>query len=211
MSQDTKIILGIGLATVVLIIGGAFWLGQSSSKSAVQTASSSADPKLLIRSDSHQTASGSAQPTIVEFGDYQCPACGQAEPIVEQARKLNANFVFRNFPLPQHRNALISAEAAEAAGEQGKFWEMHDRLYQNQTEWSESTDALTIFTGYAKDLGLDTTKFKDEVTSNKFADQINQDKNDGLALGVDSTPTFFINGQKLVGVPSLDDFKNAIK
>lgn len=211
MTQELKILLGIGLATLALIVGGVFLLSKTSTPTTNQLTSD--QEKLLIRPDSRQTASESAKVKVVEFADYQCPACAQADPILKQIMKEytgKVNFVFRHFPLPQHKNALISAEAAEAAGDQGKFWEMTSKLYENQGQWSESDKALEIFVGYAQELGLDTNKFQQDVKDNKFSAKIQRDKSDGEAIGVNATPTFFINGEKITGVPSLADFKTKI-
>lgn len=213
MNQEAKILVGIGIATIIILVGAIFLLSKSSP--AQNVSSASVDTKLLIRDDSHKISSNSAnlKVTIVEFGDYQCPACGQAYPITKQVLKDYSgriNFVFRNFPLPQHQNALISAEAAEAAGAQGKFWQMHDKLYETQNDWADSNQPLNIFTGFAKNLGLDVLRFQNDVSTNKYADRITQDQSDGNTLGINATPTFFINGQKIEGVMVYEDFKGKI-
>ena len=104
------------------------------------------------------------------------------------------NFVFRNFPLPQHPNAPEAAEAAEAAGAQGKYWEMHDALYTGQNDWADVADPTSFFVQYATTIGLDVTKFTADVASDKYAAVITADTNDGDKLGVDATPTIYING-----------------
>lgn len=215
MNQEAKILVGVGLATIAIVIGAIFFLGSSSQQPANFSSSNQqvADAKLLVKSDSNKITAPNAKVTIVEFADFQCPACGAAHPIVKQIlaeRQGKVNFVYRHFPLPQHKNAFSAAEAAEAAGEQGKFWQMYDKLYKNQNTWSESDNAIDIFTGYAKDLGLDLDKFKKSIEANKYYSKIRSDQNDGSTLGVNSTPTFFINGQKTVGVPNISDFKSKI-
>lgn len=169
----------------------------------------------LIRPTSHSTVSPNAKVNIVEFGDFQCPACAAAYPIVEQLLALykdnpQVNFVSRNFPLSQHQYALLTAEAAEAAGAQGKFWEMYRLIYTNYDQWVNSADPMSILVGYATQLKLDVNRFKTEVTANKYSAIIEQDKQDGLALGISSTPTFFINGVKEVGIQNFADFKNRV-
>lgn len=191
MTQEVKILLGIGALTLVLLFSAVFFLSNSSSNSA---SNPNIDTKLLIKPDSNKHLSETAQLTFIEFGDYQCPACGTAHPIVNQVLKNypdKVNFVFRHFPLPQHQNAILAAEAAEAAGEQGKYWQMHDLLYENQAAWSESNDASTLFSSYAQSLNLNLDQFKSNLTSKKYLDKINADKNDGISLGVNSTPTFY--------------------
>lgn len=152
----------------------------------------------LVKSDSHTLGTGKVQ--VVEFGDYQCPACGQAYPITKQILSEYGDkitFVFRNFPLPQlHPNAEAGAEAAEAANAQGKFWEMHDMLYENQDSWSDVSDPTDIFVSYASTLGLDTAKFKKDITSKAYDKYIQSDVSDGYSLGITGTPTFYINGKQ---------------
>lgn len=137
---------------------------------------------------------------LVEYGDFQCPACGAAEPNVEQIRqdyKDKIALVFRNNPLPTlHPNAKAAAAAAEAAGLQGKYWEMHDKLYQTQEAWgnydtSKRTDA---FVSYAKEVGVkDIDKFKTDMSSNNINDKISFDLSLGQKVGVTGTPTFTLN------------------
>lgn len=211
ITQEVKILIGIGILTVAILVGAVFFLSNSNVPPA-KNANTKVDAKLLIKEDSHKIATDSASVTIVEFGDYQCPACGAAHPIVKQILKdysEKVNFVFRNFPLPQHQNAQIAAEAAEAAGAQGKYWQMYDKLYESQTEWAESTIPLDLFTKYADELNLDLEQFKNDTTTNKFQQKIEADKNDGLNLIVNSTPTFFINGQKMNGF-GYQEFKKDI-
>lgn len=193
MPKEIKIMLGIAL---LVLAGGVFLLFSSPSP---EEASKPVDSNSLLREKSHMTGSLDAKVTVVEFGDYQCPACAAIESTVEQmiakySGNKDFNFVFRNFPLAQHRNAKIAAEAAESAGAQGKFWEMHNMLYKNQNAWAEASNPLEIFVAYAKELGLDADKLRQEVVASKYASVINADFNDGIALGVNSTPTFYVNG-----------------
>src|SRR5579863_4807913 len=142
MSNEVKIIAGISVVTLVLVIGAAFLFGGSSSSS--QSAKPISNTQALVHSDSHEINAHS-KVTLVEFGDFQCPACGAEYPIVTQLlQTYNAkiNFVFRNFPLPQHQNAQAAAETAEAAGAQGKFFEMYNMLYTNQNTWGETNNPM---------------------------------------------------------------------
>ena len=204
MTKEVKIMA----AVFILIFGGLGFLISRNNKAA--TAPVTKDQ--LIRPTSHSTVNPNAKVNIVEFGDFQCPACAVAFPIVEQLLALykdnpQVNFVSRNFPLPQHQYALLTAEAAEAAGAQGKYWEMYRLLYANQDDWVNSTDTMSVLVGYATQLKLDVNKFKAEVSANKYSGVIEQDKQDGLALGINSTPTFFINGVREVGIQNFEDFK----
>ncbi len=156
-----------------------------------------------------------AKVTVVEFGDYQCPACKAEDPVVKQIieeykSNPNFNFVFLNFPLPQHANAQIAAEAAEAAGEQGKFWEMRSKLYETQADWSNLADPLDKFISYAKEFSLDTDKFKEAIQQKKFQSIIAADQQKGVEVGVSGTPTFYINGEKQADIPNLESFKKLI-
>lgn len=214
MTNETKILAGFGILTVILVIGGAILLGNSSSSQSSQEPTQKADSNILIRPNSTQISTSSAKATLVEFADFQCPACATAHPTVKQILKENkgkVNFVYRHFPLPQHKNARISAQAAEAAGIQGKFWEMYDKLYENQSSWSESNSALDIFTDYAKDLELDIDQFKKDIENNELADKIQKDANDGNTLGVNSTPTFFLNNQKVENLANFGDLKTQVE
>lgn len=208
MTTEVKAIVGIG--GIVIILAFIVFLMSSSNSQIRPTV---ADPNLLVKTTSHKIAADSAKVIVVEFGDYQCPACGQAHPIVKKVLadyQGKINFVFRNFPLPQHKNGLVAAEAAEAAGAQGKFWEMYDKLYETQNSWAELENPTQIFVQYAKDLNLDSVKFEQDLATNKYADIISSDKADGNALGVNATPTFFINGEKFASVLSYQEFKNKI-
>lgn len=223
MTQEAKVLLSISVLIVVILLGVVFFLSSSSS-APVKDNYNPVDIKLLIKEDSHKIATDSAKITIVEFGDYQCPACALAQPIVKQVLKDysgKVSFVFRHFPLPQHKNAFIAAQAAEAAGEQEKYWQMHDKLYENQNSWAEDNNPLEIFVKYAQELNLNLDQFKSSVTSNKYQQKITNDKNDGISLGVNSTPTFYyivrdesskahVNGIKMSNF-SYSEFKNRIE
>src|SRR5258708_14441640 len=133
--------------------------------------------------------------TLVEYGDYQCPYCGAAYPVVKQLQKTlgkKLRFVFRNFPLTQsHPYARVAAEAAEAAALQGKFWEMHDQIFEHQ-EFLEP-DILPV---WAKKLGLDLEKFGNAIGQGVVAKRIKEDRSSGIRSGVNGTPTFYINGKR---------------
>jgi len=210
MTNEGKIIIGISVITLVLVVGAAMLFGGSSSSS--QNAKPISNISALVHKDSHQINAHS-KVTLVEFGDFQCPACGAEYPIITQLLdnyKGKINFVFRNFPLPQHQNAQAAAETAEAAGAQGKFFEMYDLLYTNQSTWGETTDPMKYFTTYAKSLHLDMKKFTSDVTDKKYANKIQADVNDGYAVSVNATPTFFLNGVPIQGGISYTDFKAKI-
>jgi protein-disulfide isomerase len=213
MSNEAKVLIGISLATILIVVGAAFLVGGKSSSSQAEDAKPIDNVEALVHEDSHIQGPKNAKVTLVEFGDYQCPACGVAYPTVKQLQGEfgnNLRFVFRNFPLQMHPNAQTAAEAAEAAGAQGKYFEMHDMLYDNQSKWADEKNPLDIYKGYAKKLGLDVDKFAKAVQDKQFEKQIKKDSDDGYAVGVNSTPTFFINGVKQEGGLGYNDFKDKI-
>lgn len=150
--------------------------------------------------------------TLIEYSDFECPACGAYYPMVKQLGQefKNISIIYRHFPLPQHANARGAAQAAEAAGQQGKFWEMHNLLFDNQTTWSGSTAAEQIFTAYAQNLGLEMTKFKTDFNSAETKTKIEADYQSG-AKEIDGTPTFFLNDKKIQNPQNYDDFRSIIQ
>lgn len=152
-----------------------------------------------------------AQKTLVEYSDFQCPACKAYYPIMQQIEKefgTSVRIVYRHFPLTQiHKNSLQASYAAEAAGKQGKFWEMHDMLFERQELWSSSENVAETFVGYAQELGLDAEKFKTDAASTDVKDRIKRDMDSGTAAGVPGTPTFFLNGKRVESPRSFEAFK----
>ena len=148
----------------------------------------------------HIRGNVNAPVTLEEFGDFQCGACGV---YYAELKKIETEFgnnlrvIFRERPLvPPHEHALIAAQAAEAAGLQGRFWEMHDKLYETQKDWSEARDLVPIFVDYAKQVGLDTDRFMKDLNGEAVAARIFQDGKRAHAFGINSTPTFFVNGKE---------------
>jgi len=157
----------------------------------------------------HIEGQGKAGVALVEYGDYQCPYCGQAYPVIKQAVSDLASqitFQFRNYPLTSlHPNAFAGARAAEAAALQGKFWQMHDLLYdqndayysggQPPNSWIGSTSPISYFDADARQLGLNVTKFNSDFNSNQVDNTILADMNEGSKLGIQGTPTFYLDGK----------------
>ena len=136
--------------------------------------------------------------TLEEYGDFQCPPCGRlAEPLqqIEKDYGSRLRVIFRNFPFPIHEHAQEAACAAEAAGLQGRFWEMHDLLYREQANWAKIKDVEPLFDSYAGMIGLNLDRFKKDKTSEKVKEKVEADKKRGEALGVKNTPTIFINNE----------------
>lgn len=151
-----------------------------------------------ISPNDHIQGSDNAPIELVEYGDYQCPYCRKAYHIVKEAQKELGNdlkFVFRNFPLTDlHPNALNAAVATEVAGAQGKFWDMHDIIFENQKFLDDS-----YLMQYAKIIGLDIEKFESDFGKDQFYDKVKEDYKSGELNGVEGTPTFFINGRLFEG------------
>ena len=170
---------------------------------------------VVVTDTDHVRGAQDGKVTLVEFGDFQCPACGAYEPLVRQVTKDNPTtlkVVFRHFPLTAiHPNALLAAKAAEAAGLQGKFWEMHDMLYDNQKSWASGLNARDFFMTYAQTIGLDVNKFSTDLTSSQVESKILAEYQEGVKLGVQGTPTFFLNGKMLENPQSVEAFDALIK
>src|SRR5271155_798978 len=159
----------------------------------------------------HAEGPSDAPMVLVEYGDYQCPYCGAAYPIVKKIQKelgKRLRFVFRNFPITNaHPYAQWAAETAEAAAAQGKFWEMHDCLYENQGSLGDDA----FFEKYEKKLKLDTTKLNRELDQHVYAARIQEDFMSGVRSGVNGTPTFFIDGARYDGYPGFAQLVAALK
>lgn len=199
MPREYKILLGIGLAAIV--IG---WLLFKFAGTPMTQA------PLTDRPGAYTKGNANAPITVTEFADFQCPACQMATPIADQLLSTypdTVKVVFRHFPLSSHPFAQLGAQAAEAAGAQGKFWEMHDELYSHQNEWGDMTKPLSRseviekFIGYARELKLDEAKFRGDLESNAQGANISSDMDAGTASGVNSTPQFFV-GQTMIDNPS---------
>ena len=154
-------------------------------------------PRLSVAVTEKDHAQGppDAPVTLVEYGDYECPYCGRAYPIVKQLQERMSDrlrFVFRNFPLNTlHEHAGVAAQAAEAAGAQGKFWEMHDILYEHQAELDQAD-----LRHYALNIGLEIYQFDADLSGERFAKKVRADFRGGVRSGVNGTPTFFVNGHR---------------
>lgn len=162
----------------------------------------------------HSTGSPNPKLTIVEYADYQCPACAAFDPLVKKLMKEygdRVQLVSRNFPLEQHRNAISSAKAVEAAGKQGKFWEMQEKIYAGQLNWAEKEEPSEIFLEYAKDLNLDTTKFSADLKLPEIKERISADLQGGKDSGVNATPSFFLNGMKTSMPLNYEEFKKIVE
>jgi len=158
----------------------------------------------------HAQGPADAPVTLVEYGDYECPYCGMAYPILKQVQAHfgdRLRFVFRNFPLENvHPHAQHAAEAAEAAADQGKFWEMHDRIFEHQKRLRDED-----LRAYAADEGLDADRFAVDLAGHTFAARVREDFMSGVRSGVNGTPTFFVNGVRHDGPWDAEDLIAAVE
>lgn len=156
-----------------------------------------------------------ARITIVEYSDFECPACAAYYPIVEKLLETfpdDVRFVYRHLPLKSiHPNAERAAQAAEAAGKQDKFFEMHDLLFEKQGEWTESEDFDATLLEYAKELELDESQFATDIDSAEVAERVDGDVKAAYTLNLQSTPSFFVNGSKIQNPDGFEAFKNLIE
>lgn len=197
------IIIGVVLAAVIVAV---VLMSRPSSTNA-NTQQSNANAGMQARKVTpgapNPYVRGNANATVMleEFADFQCPACGGLDPGMRRVMKDygdRVKLVFREFPLPMHKYGFIAARAAEAAGLQGKFWEMHDALYDNQKEWSDSEEPRNQFDAYAARLGLDVQRFKGDMERQDLADRIKLDIQRGNTMSVPGTPTVFLDGRELM-------------
>lgn len=206
MTKEAKIIAAISVLVGFVVIGSALLLGDS-------TGEKLSDTSALLRDYNYSTAA-TAKITLVEFADFQCPACASFNPVLKQVveeYKDTVRLVYRHFPLPSHSNAKIAALASEAAGKQGKFWEMQALLYERQNQWSPLTDPRDSFEKFAQELSLNVADFKKSIDEKEFMTRINQDAQDGVKMGVNSTPTLFIDGEKYTGSINYQNLKKVIE
>ena len=166
--------------------------------------------KVPVTPEDHIQGDPDAELTLVEYGDYECPHCGRAYGIVKQVQKhfgRRLRFVFRNFPLTQiHPNAQTAAETAEFAGAHGRFWEMHDRIYENQDRLG-----LPLLFALAEELGLDPQDLRAALTAGEFEPRVRRDFLSGVRSGVNGTPTFFLGEQRHDGPWEFDDLVRALE
>lgn len=193
-----------------LVLGVIFWFGYRAFKYFIAPVPQSANIPIEINENDWIRGDREAKVTLVEYGDFQCPSCATYEPILKRLLEetpAGLRIVFRHFPLVQiHKNALPSSKAAEAAGKQGKFWDMHDILFETQSDWDNLGNPKDKFIEYAKRLELDEQKFTDDYESKEISVKIDADTLSGNNLKVNATPTFYLNG-KFIQPRSYEQFK----
>lgn len=202
--KNAPLLLATIIGTVIMIIGIG-WLFGRSGQSTVST-DVTANRTVAEASSTHVVGDPATAPVVVvEFSDFQCPACKAAQPLIKSLLgKYTQNeiaFIYRHLPLQSiHPNAFAGAIASNAAGQQGKFWEMHDLLFERQDEWSAISDTNKLtdaFVGYATELGMNGDTFRAALGDSALTDQVQTDIVAATQLGVNATPTFFVNGQSV--------------
>ncbi|MCC7004351.1 DsbA family protein [Candidatus Nomurabacteria bacterium] len=199
------------IVTLFLIAGsivGIFWY--RSNKPVTPT-----NEILSVVSDDWVKGNKDAPITIVEYLDFECEACGAYYPVIKRLSeeyKDEVRFVVRYFPLPGHKNSMTSALAVETAGKQGKYWEMHNVLFENQRDWGEKqTPDPKIFENYARQIGLDMNQYEKDIISQEVKSRIERDRKSGQKLNLQGTPSFFLNGEKIENPQGYEDFKSLLQ
>jgi protein-disulfide isomerase len=208
MNTNRTITWGIFILIIALIIWGMIAAARKNSREELNL-------KLLGQVSSNDWVVGNASSTvtIIEYSDFQCPACATYYPLVKRVVDGNIDkirFVYRHFPLPQHQNAMPAAQASEAAGNQGKFWEMYDMIFSTHDEWENATNTKEVLSNYANSLGIDIKRYAIDVDSKEVKDKISLQLKDGENAGINATPTFFINGKKINNPESYEEFTRLI-
>ena len=213
MKKHLPLIIGIFLA-MALIFFVAKW--EFKAKQAEREAGNLVQASVLtVKPNDWVYGNEKATVTVVEYLDFECEACRAYYPITTQLKeefKDSMRLVIRYFPLGGHRNSRTSAYAAEAAGKQGKFWEMYDLLYTNQGDWGEQETANQAqFEKYAIEIGLDMEKYRKDVTSEEVKKRIDDSYNEAMSLDLQGTPSFFLNGRKIANPQGDYAFKSLIE
>lgn len=211
-SMQNKLLV---VGAIVAIAVGAFWFMYRGGDSGSQVETPEVLAPTEVSAEDHVKGPEDAVVTLVEYADFQCPACAAYQPIVNQLAEAfpeDLKIVSRHFPLRAiHRHAQIASQAAEAAGAQGMFWEMADLLYEKQSEWANVRDPRSLFVEYADELALNTEEFETYMNSDEAKNRVNADYDGGFAAGINSTPTFYLNGEKITNPQGVEPFKALIQ
>jgi protein-disulfide isomerase len=213
------VILGLVLLAGVGVLATQLGKGaDGGGATATQPVAVALTPEQLQRVPGISVGRADAPITIFEFADFQCPACGRwatfIEPVIKErlVQTGKARYVFYDFPLGgNHVHAFLAARAGRCANEQGKFWEYHQALFARQNDWSFERNAEGKLLEYGRQVGLDTEKFEGCVRSDKYAREVSESKSLGESLGVDGTPTIYVNGQKVPSPGSYSEFEQHLR
>lgn len=200
--------IGTGAVVAAFVVGGVYLAARAGGSRPAVLPGTLADP---VTSSDWVRGNRDAPAVLVEYSDLQCPACANYYPLLKRLESEAGDrvaVVYRHFPLiGLHKNAELAARAAEAAGKQGKFWEMHDFLFERQRDWAEAADPRDTFISYAGMLSLDAQKFASDLDADDVKKAVNDDVRGGNRSRVNATPTFFLNGNKISNPRSYDELK----
>ncbi len=203
--------IAIWLLAALLIGGGIFGMIKLASRQPQDTG-----PAITVDSISAEDrvkGNRDAKVILIEYSDFQCPACAFYYPLLKKFTEEFGNklaIVYRHFPLPNHQNAKPAAYAAEAAGQQGKFLEMHDLIFDNQKDWKDKRNPEEVFISYAQTLNLNIEQFKTDFDSKEIRKKVENAYQNGVRFGLNSTPTFFLNGKKIANPRNYEEFRTII-
>ncbi|MCK8476955.1 MULTISPECIES: thioredoxin domain-containing protein [Micrococcales] len=214
MKPAVKAGLAALAVTIVLIIVAVIVVIVNQQNTAPPESENGSSTAQVLRENSHVLDDGGdGSVTVVEFLDFECEACGAFYPVVEDLRERydgEITYVIRYFPLPGHLNSRNAAFAAEAAAQQGRLEEMYRKLFETQAQWGEAQESrASLFRGFAEEIGLDMAAYDTAISDPATVARVDLDYNDGQALGVSGTPTFFVNGDAIT-LERYDDLENAI-
>lgn len=212
MSKKGQAIL-IWILMVIGLMAIAFGMYGAVAQPARTTTGTMHELAFPVTASDNTKGNADAKAVLVEYSDFQCPACGYFYGAVKQLEREKGDavrVVYRNFPLSQHRYARVAAFAAEAAGKQGKFWQMHDMLFEKQNEWGGSENIEQALVGYAALIGLDIPRFLHDMQAKEIADKIDGDIAEGTKQNLQGTPTFYLNG-RLIQFRSYEELRRLIE
>ncbi len=207
-----RIIFWIGFIVVLLLIIWGLVVAQNKN-----SISKVAELKFPVTVEDHIFGPENAPVTIVEYSDFQCPACGMYFPLVEKLvheASTTVRLVYRHFPLTQHIHAETAARASEAAALQGKFWEMYRKIFDGQLDWENlktTAESALVYEKYAKEIGLDLAKYNADINSPAIIQKVKDSAENSIKSGINSTPTFFINGKAITNPQGYEAFKQIIE
>lgn len=208
-NNTSMIVLGVILLAVVALVGIGLWAAARTNQTVAESRIPIEEAVRPLNAPTGFTEDGfaykgdpNAPVKVVEYSDFQCPACANAEEVFgaeldRYAAEGQIQFIYHEFPLPQHTNAIPTAAAARCAGEQDSYWPMHNVIFARQREWSNDRNITPRLTRYAEELGLDTAAFGQCLSSGKYTQPLQQAVQAGQQAGVNATPTFFVNGQRV--------------
>jgi len=208
--NSNSTLIWVGVIIAVLVAGG---LAVYFAKGSGAGGNSMANALSAVTDTDWSAGNKNAPVTLIEYSDFQCPSCAAYFPLIEELRRNNPDklrFVYRHFPLAQHKNAEPATLASEAAGKEGKFFEMYVTLFTRQKEWENEPNPTAKFAAYAVLIGLDAKKFLDDYKDAGAKEKIRADYKDGFRAGVNSTPTFFVNGKRIANPNNLNEFQKII-